>query len=144
MNTEASADLHRSGPRSTIGWQAREGAGLACVGWAAALSSLRSPASTEAPPPLGARSRLRQLQVAGAQADAIQRLWGRRRQWQLAPPAASAQGVSGQRNAFRPPPGQSTKPRALLVGEEGARLRTPLPEMLLLRGCGQVCSGAWE
>lgn len=80
MNTEASADLHRSGPRSTIGWQARERAGPACVGRAAALGSLRGPAPAEAPPPLGARSRLRQLQVAGARADAIQRLWGRQRQ----------------------------------------------------------------
>lgn len=67
-----------------------------CVGRAAALSALRSPAPTEAPPPLGARSRHCQLQVAGAQADAIQRLWGRQQQWQLAPCAASVQGFSGQ------------------------------------------------
>lgn len=114
------------------------------MGWAAARSSLRSPALAEAPPPVGARSRLCQLQVAGAQADAIQRLWGRQRQRQLAPPAASVQGVAGQRDSFQPPPGQLTKQRALLVGEEGARLWAPLPETLSLLGCCQGCSGAWE
>lgn len=144
MNTEASADLHRSGSRSSIGWQIREGAGPACVGWAAARSSLWSPALAEAPPPVGARSRLRQLQVAGAQADAIQRLWGRQRQRQLVPPAASVQGVSGQRDSFRPPPGQLTNSRALLVGEEGARSWAPLPETLSLLGCWWGCPGARE
>lgn len=78
MNAEASADLHRSYLAAPLVGGC-EGAGRACVNLAAARSWCSSSALGAVPPPLGASSRLRQLLVAGAQADANQRLWGRQR-----------------------------------------------------------------
>ena len=76
-----SADLHKKST-SPHHWLAgeRSGAGRGCVGPAAVRSWRSNPAPASARPLLGARSRLRQLQVAGQQADAIERLPGLQRQ----------------------------------------------------------------
>lgn len=74
MNTEASADLHRSGSRSTIGWQIRRGRGRPA--WAGLLRGVHSgvPPSPR-PRPLSARARgsasckwraLRQMRSSGS------------------------------------------------------------------------------